>query len=367
MTRYGITIHFAHRTFKWSNEARGVAAVHCVIIGFSRSEPQSRTIFEYESVSGEPHAVSARNINPYLVDAPNVFLVNRSTPIGHVPPMRFGSMPRDGGHLIFTKEGRDELLAAEPRAAKWLRPYTGAEEFLNAGSRFCLWLVGADPTELRAMPKIMERLEAVRRYRLSSKAASTQRAAATPGVFVQLAQPDADYLLVPRVSSERRQYIPMAFVSGDVIANDQVLTIQGADTFHFGILTSAMHMAWVRYTCGRLKSDYRYSKDVVYNNFPWPEKPSEAQKSAVIDAATAVLGLRKRYENASLADLYDPLTMPPDLLNAHKNLDDSVDRAYGRRRLEKDSDRVAFLFELYNTYTSLLPPSEHKKKRVRSP
>lgn len=366
MHRYRMKINFAHRTFRWSNEARGVAAVHCVIIGFSQTEPDLRTIFEYETVGGEPHAVNARNINAYLVDAPDVFLINRPGPICAVPAMRFGSMPRDGGHLILTPEERDALIANEPNAAKWIRPYTGAEEFLNRGRRFCLWLVEANPAELRKMPEVMKRLDAVRHYRLASKAASTQKAAATPGLFVQLAQPDTDYLLVPRVSSERRQYIPMAFVSKEMIANDQVLTIKGATWFHFGILSSAMHMAWVRYTCGRLKSDYRYSKDVVYNNFPWPESPTEKQIKAVFDVAKDIQQARDGFPNASLADLYDPLTMPANLLQAHQVLDQSVDAAYGGKRMATDGERVSFLFQLHNTYTTLLPAEVRNTLRKKT-
>jgi hypothetical protein len=366
MSRYRMKIHFAHRTFRWSNEAKGVAAVHCVIIGFSQLEPQSRTIFEYETISGEPHSVEAKNINAYLVDAPDVFLVNRPAPVCQVPSMRFGSMPRDGGHLILSIDERDRLIVEEPGAAKWIRPYTGAEEFLNGGRRYCLWLLNASPAELRGMPKIMERLEAVRDYRRASKAASTQRAAASPSVFVQLAQPTSDYLLVPRVSSERRQYIPMAFVGSDIIANDQVLTIQGATLFHFGVLSSAMHMAWVRYTCGRLKSDYRYSKDVVYNNFPWPDDATTKQTQTITDAAKAVLEARSAFPSSSLADLYDPLTMPPSLVQGHNDLDQAVDAAYGRRRMRNDSERVSFLFELYDKFTSLLPTETRKRARAKA-
>jgi hypothetical protein len=363
--RYRTKTHFAHRTFKWSNEAKGVAAVHCVIIGFSQLEPQRRTIFEYDSIEGQAHSIDARNINAYLVDAPDVFLINRPAPICPVPAMRFGSMPRDGGHLILTPGQRDELVAQEPQAAKWIRPYTGAEEFLNGGKRFCLWLAGVNPTELRAMPKVMARLERVQQYRLASKAASTRKAAATPGVFVQLAQPDTDYLLVPRVSSERRHYIPMAFVTKDIIANDQVLTIKGASLYHFGILSSAMHMAWMRYTCGRLKSDYRYSKDVVYNNFPWPDALTGRQVEAISDAAKHVLEARAHFPDASLADLYDPLTMPGALVEAHHALSQAVDGAYGKRRMKTDSERMSFLFDLYAKYTTLLPNELRKRTRAR--
>lgn len=215
----------------------------------------------------------------------------------------------------------------------------------------------------------MERLEAVRQYRLASKAASTRTAAATPGVFVQLAQPDSDYLLVPRVSSEKRQYVPMAFVTKKMIANDQVLTIAGAKLYHFGVLSSTMHMAWARYTCGRLESRYRYSKDIVYNNFLWPEKPTEKLVEAIAKAAQAVLDARAKYPDSSLADLYDPLTMPSALSQAHQALDRAVDAAYGKKSFASDAERVAFLFELYQRCTSLLPGEakpKQKPKRARS-
>jgi hypothetical protein len=277
MHRYRIAIHFAHRTFRWSNEARGVAAVHCVIIGFAQTAPQRRTIFEYETVAGEPHAVEARNINAYLVDAPDVFLENRNAPICPVPAMRFGSMPRDGGHLILNDQEKADLVAREPGAIPFIRTYVGAEELLNKGSRWCLWLTHAQPDQLRRLPKIMERVEAVRAFRLASRAAATRRFASTPALFCQIAQPDGDYLMVPSVSSERRQFIPMALMPATVIASNLVFTIESATPFHFGVLSSTMHMAWVRYTCGRLESRYRYSKDIVYNNFPWPDHPTDKQ------------------------------------------------------------------------------------------
>ena len=281
--KYGVKIDFAHRTFRWQNEAKGMAAVHCVILGFGIGESGNKVIFDYESIGSDPHAIPARFINPYLVDAPDILLENQSNPICNVPAMRFGSMPRDGGHLILSAEERKELIATEPDARKFIRPYTGAEEFLNGGTRYCLWLLDVPPAEIRGLTAVMGRLKAVRQYRLVSKAASTRKAANSPGVFVQLAQPQSNYLLVPRVSSERRNYIPMDFMKARVIANDQVLTVEGAAEFHFGVLTSAMHMAWVRTTCGRLKSDYRYSKDIVYNNFPWPEptdKPPDIGESS---------------------------------------------------------------------------------------
>jgi hypothetical protein len=264
--------------------------------------------------------------------------------------MRFGSMPRDGGNLILSDEEKDELVAKEPSAEKWLRRYTGAREFLNGGMRWCLWLVEASPSELRAMPAVLKRIEATRQFRLNSKAASTRRFAETPAIFCQVAQPESDYLLLPRVSSERRPYMPIGFLSKNVVANDQVLTIEGATIFHFGILSSCMHMAWMRATCGRLKSDYRYSKDVVYNNFPWPTAPTEKQINKVEAAAWEVLKAREEHPSSKLAELYDPRTIPGRLLSAHHKLDRAVDDAYredgGRRSWPSEPDRIAFLVEL---------------------
>lgn len=362
-----IKIDFAHRTFRWQNEARGVAAVHCVIIGFGLGGVERKVIFDYESLAGEPHALPATTINPYLVDGPDVLLENRSAPICNVPQMKFGSMPRDGGHLILSQEERSDLIATNPLAKKWIRRYTGAEEFLNGGTRYCLWLLDASPADLRAVPKIMKRLDAVRQYRLASKAASTRKAATTPGAFVQLAQPKTNYLLVPRVSSERRTYIPMGFLGSDVIGNDQVLTVADATLYHFGVLTSVMHMAWVRSVCGRLKSDYRYSKDIVYNNFPWPE-PTDKQRTSIENAAQGVLDARALSPESSLADQYDPLAMSqaPSLLKVHQTLDHAVDVAYGKTSFKSEAERVAFLFGLYEKLTSMFPTEKKAVRRRRT-
>lgn len=364
--RFGLHITFAHRTFRWSNEAKGVAAVHCVIVGFSRGAPANPRLFDYESVDSEAHEVATTRINAYLVDAPDVFLCNRDAPIAAVPPMRFGSMPRDGGHLVLDKTERDELLLREPEAAGWIRPYTGAQEFINGYTRYCLWLVDADPASLRRLPEVMHRIEQVRKFRLASKAASTRAFATTPTLFCQIAQPEVDYLLIPRVSSERRAFVPMAFMPSTTIANDQVLMVPGAAIYHFGVLTSTLHNAWVRHTCGRLKSDFRYSKDIVYNNFPWPGELTETQKQKIEVAARAILDARAAHPNASLADLYDPLTMPPNLVKAHQVLDGAVNAAYGRKGFRNDAERVAFLFELYQKCTSLLPgvPATPRRKRA---
>ncbi|HQZ46716.1 MAG TPA: class I SAM-dependent DNA methyltransferase [Usitatibacteraceae bacterium] len=367
MERFGFRIRFAHRTFRWSNEAKGVAAVHCVIVGFQHGEPASRQLFEYEDIAGEPHAVRPGNINAYLVDAPNVFLANRRAPICAVPPMRFGSMPRDGGHLILGEDETNALLKAEPGAKEFIRPYTGADEFLNGYRRFCLWLLDADPARIRQLPQVMDRVEKVREFRLASKAEATRKFAATPSLFCQIAQPDSDYLLVPGVSSERRNYVPIGFLPPSTIASNLVFVVPAANRFHFGIMSSTMHNAWIRYTCGRLKSDFRYSKDIVYNNFPWPDSPSESTVRRIEEAAQAVLDARAAHPGASLADLYDPLTMPPDLIKAHRKLDATVDSAYGRKGFANDAERVAFLFELYRTCTSLLPAPAAKGPRGRRP
>ena len=340
LERFKCRINFAHRTFKWSNEAKGKAAVHCVIIGFAAHDAPIKIIYEYDAIDGEPHAVKAKNINPFLIDAPDVLLVNRNYPICQVPAMRFGSMPRDGGNLILTDSEAKIFLATEPAAEKWLRPYTGAQEFLNGDMRWCLWLLGAPPSELHNMPQTLERIDATRKFRLESKAVTTRKFAETPTLFCQIAQPETDYLLIPRVSSERRKYIPIGFMNKSVIANDQVLTITSASLFHFGVLCSIMHNAWMRYTCGRLKSDFRYSKDIVYNNYPWPENPSEKQKQAIETAAQAVLDARAQFPGSTLADLYDPLTMPPALLKAHQTLDRAVDAAYGKTNFQTDRKSV---------------------------
>jgi hypothetical protein len=380
----GMHIHFAHRTFQWSNEARGMAAVHCVIIGFGAFDVEKKTIYEYEDIRGEAHAVAARNINPYLVDAPDVVLVNRQHPICAVPEIGIGNKPIDGGHYLFTPEEKAEFLQREPQAARWFRRWIGADEFINNYERWCLWLGDCPPDELRRMPEAMKRVEAVRELRLASKSAPTQKLAATPTRFHVEYIPKEAYLLIPRVSSERRTFIPIGFMQPDTLTSDTSLTIPHATLYHFGILTSTMHMAWVRYTCGRLKSDYRYSAGIVYNNYPWPDEPTDKQRAAVEAAAQAVLDARAQYmfpspasgrgvggegervsaaNSASLADLYDPLTMPPALVKAHQALDRAVDASYRKAAFSNDAQRVEFLFERYQQLTSLLPTEKKKRSR----
>ena len=355
-----VKIHFAHRTFAWESEARGKAHVHVVIIGFGAFDVDGKRIYDHDSNSETVTATPARNISPYLVEGSDFCLTNRSTPLCPVPDMRFGSMPRDGGHLILTDSEEDELLKQEPQAAKFLRPYTGAQEFINGSYRWCLWLVNANPAELKKLPSVLERVAKVKEFRLASKAASTKKFAATPTLFCQIAQPNTKYLLVPRVSSERRKYVPIGFASPDLIANDQTLLIPDAALYHFAVLSSAMHMAWVRQLCGRLKSDYRYSKDIVYNNYPWPDAPSAKQRAALQAAAQAVLDARKKFPTDTLADLYDPLTMPPALVKAHAALDRAVDLCYRPQPFENDRQRVEYLFFLYEKLTAPLTGSRSR-------
>ncbi|MCW2312196.1 class I SAM-dependent DNA methyltransferase [Rhodoferax antarcticus] len=382
MLAHGVHIHFAHRTFSWSNEARGKAAVHCVIVGFGLEDRPGKVIYEYDDIRGEPHAVPATNINPYLVDAPDVVLPRRSSPICAVPEIGIGNKPIDDGNYLFTTEERDAFIATEPASAKWFRRWLGADEFLNGYERWCLWLGDCPPAELRAMPEAMKRVQAVKASRLASKSPPTQRLALTPTRFHVENMPDTPYLVLPEVSSERRTFIPFGFEQPSTLCSNLVKIAPGAEMYHFGILSSTMHNAWVRTTCGRLESRYRYSKDIVYNNFPWPDLPKTSEQNqppapvhkaqtAIETAAQAVLDARAQFQTgaqpASLADLYDPLTMPPVLLKAHQKLDAAVDAAYassgGKKSWKSDSERVAYLFELYQRYTSLLPVTAAKPKR----
>jgi N-6 DNA Methylase len=361
----GIKIHFAHRTFQWSSEARGKAAVHCVIVGFGLHDVADKWLFDYDTSTSEPHALKVKNINPYLVDAPDLVVANRSTSLCDVPRMCWGNKPTDGGYLILTPEEREELLLKEPMAASFIRPYTSGGDFINGVQRYCLWLKDADPAQLRHLPDVMARVEKVREFRLSSKAATTRDFARFPTLFRQISQPDSDYLAVPEVSSERRPFIPIAFVSKEVICSNTVQFVPDATLYHFGILSSTMHMAWMRAVCGRLKSDYRYSNSIVYNNFPWPE-PTKKQQTSVEAAAQTVLDVRAKFPQATLADLYDPRTMPPELVKAHQALDRAVDAAYGKNAFKTEAERVAFLFERYQQLSVPLALAEKTvKKRVR--
>jgi hypothetical protein len=407
----GLRINFAHRTFQWNSEARGKAAVHCVIIGFhlpplqgegrSGDGVQEKWIFDYDTPQSEPHAVKAANINPYLVDGPDVVLQSRTKPICDVAEIGIGNKPIDGGNYLFTTEGRDEFLKIEPAAAIWFRRWLGSEEFINNYERWCLWLGECPPDELRKLPESLKRVEAVRNVRLASKSAPTRKLADTPTRFHVENMPKEGYLLIPRHSSEIRAFIPIGFISSDNLSGDANLIIPNATLYHFGILSSTMHNAWMRAVCGRLKSDYRYSAGIVYNNFPWPElsvlpplqgegrggdgvrsaattKPiplptsplkGEELKTKIETAAQTVLDVRAKFPSSTLADLYDPLSMPPELVKAHQALDRAVDAAYGKTNFKTEAERVAFLFERYQQLTAPLALSEKvvKSQKGRKP
>ncbi|WP_027389564.1 class I SAM-dependent DNA methyltransferase [Chrysiogenes arsenatis] len=372
MLAQGIKIHFAHRTFSWTNEARGKAAVHCVIIGFGLGDVPEKTIFVYENIKGEAHAVKAANINPYLVDAPDTIVISRMSPLSAAPAIANGSIPADGGNLILEPGERDQLLTIEPQVALWLRPYLGGEGFLNGNMRYCLWLVDCPPQILRTMPSVLARVEGVRNMRRASAKVATQVKANTPTLFTENRQPTSGrYLALPRTSSENRRYIPIGYLDHHIVAANDLQFIPNASPYHFGIVSSALHMAWMRITSGRLESRYRYSVKCTYNTFPWPS-PDDKQRAAIETAAQGVIDARAAHPDATLADLYDPLTMPPDLVKAHQKLDRAVDAAYGVKSFANEAERVAFLFRRYQELVAPLAEEMEKKtkksrKRVQKP
>ena len=370
--RYNTRIHFAHRTFKWTidgQRARGmrIAAVYVVIIGFAAYDSQNKILFDYETITSDPHKTEVSNINSYLVDAPNVFITNRSRPLSNVPDMKYGSKPTDDGNFLFTDEQRTEFLRQEPNAEPLIRPFISAREYLNGQRRWCLWLVGVEPAVINRLPLVRARVEAVRQFRAKSDAASTRNYPHSY-LFRQVTQPNNDYILVPRTTSENRSYIPMGFFTSESIVSDTCQAIPEASLYHFGVLTSQMHMAWMRYVCGRLKGDYRYSKDIVYNNFPWPNSTAE-QRSAIEDAASTILHARANHPQSSLADMYGNL-MPVDLKQAHIALDRAVDKAYRRSPFIDEKERVAYLFVMYQSLMSPLglplPEAERPVRRRRA-
>ena len=363
LLKRGVNIHFAHRTFQWSNEARGKAAVHCVIIGFGLHDVDNKRIFEYEKPQADPHEVNAHHINPYLIDAPDVVLAHRRTPICPVPAMVYGSKPADGGFLILSEDEKNDLLSKEPAAISLIKPFVSAKEFLNNEKRWCLWLVNTKPNLLRILPLVLQRIEQTRKMRVSSKKSATVSLAEFPALFAEIRQPDSDYLLIPCHSSENRRYIPAGFFNKDFIVGNSCSCIPDATLFDFGILSSTMHMTWVRSVCGRIKSDYRYSNTIVYNNFPWPQDPTEKQRQTIETAAQAVLEARAQFPDASLADLYDPLTMPEVLTRAHQTLDAAVDSAYARKKFTGDRDRAAWLFALYQQLSSPLDAKKSPRRQ----
>ena len=343
-----IQIDFAYRTFRWDSESDSKAHVHCVIVGFSNRHalPRSKTIFD-ENGEGKP----VENINAYLLDAENVFVESRKKPICQVSEMLFGSMPNDGGNLIIRAEEYDEFIKREPDAAKYVRVFLGADEFINGRKRYCLWLTDASPAELRRMPLVAKRVEAVKTLRLGSRRSATKTLAYIPHLFGEIRQPESgNYLLIPRVSSENRHYIPIGFLPHEVIASDATIIVPNATLYDFGIMTSTVHNAWMRVVCGRLKSDYRYSVNIVYNNFPWPN-PTDAQKAKIEKTAQAILDARAKYPDSTLADLYDETFMPADLRKAHQANDRAVMEAYGFDHNMTENQIVAELFKMYKNLT----------------
>ena len=342
----GVHIDFAHRTFRWDSEAKIKAHVHCVIVGFSVApNNKPKMIF----TSDRPQR--AENINGYLLDADNVFVKSKSKPICDVPEIGIGNMPLDGGNYLFTEDEKEKFVKVEPLSAKWFRPWIGSHEFINRYYRYCLYLKECPPNELRKMPECIKRVEGVRQFRSGSSRASTRKLAEYPLSFSTTNIPLNQYIVVPKVSSENRRYIPIGLMEPNILSSDLVFIIPDATLYHFGVLTSNVHMAWMRAVCGRLKSDYRYSKDVVYNNFPWPT-PTDDQKAKIEETAQAILDARTLYPDCSLADLYDETTMPPELRKAHQANDKAVMRAYGFDiKTTTETSCVAELMRMYQTLT----------------
>ena len=344
--RFRIHFIFAYRTFRWDSEASLKAHVHCVIIGFCAYPiAQEKIIYDNDKI------IKASNINGYLLDAPNVYIEKNSKPLCDVPIMIRGSSPIDDGNLLLTIEEKDDYIVKEPQGAKFLRPFMMGKDFINRKPRWCFWLVGATPAEIKACPILMKRIEATHKFRLQSSKAATVQSAATPTLFGEMRPCDSDYVAIPKVTSENRRYIPIDYLKAEVIAGDKLFQMPNASLYHFGVLMSNVHMAWMRAVCGRLKSDYSYSNTVVYNNFPWPN-PTEAQKAKIEQTAQAILDARALYPNSSLADLYDELTMPVELRKAHQDNDRAVMQAYGFPiKTMTESQCVAELFKLYQELT----------------
>ena len=338
-----VHINFAYQTFQWGSESTDQAAVHCVIVCFATFNRAQKLLF---SIGTEKQIV--RNISPYLTEGDDTFVVAAKDALWYVPKMNFGNQPRDGGFFVISPEEREEILAKEPALAKWLHPYIGAEEFIKGKKRYCLWLVHATPQDIKKSKILYEKVEAVREFRLASKAKTTNGYAKVPNCFAQMTQPEGvNYLLIPRVSSENRIYIPIGFMSPDDISSDAVQIVPNATIYHFGVLTSNVHMAWMRAVGGRLKSDYRYSKEIVYNPFPWPN-PTEAQRRRIEETAQDIMIVRAQYPDTPMATLYDRNLIPKDLQKAHWANDRAVMQAYGMPIKETDeASCVTWLMRLY--------------------
>jgi hypothetical protein len=363
-SRYKIKIHFAHRTFSWSNEAKGNAGVHVIIIGFANFDVNNKSIFEYENVKAEPHEVKVKNINPYLVEGKDIWLLSVSLPINNVPKMQSGSAARDGGFLILTNEEKQELNNKYPDTKMIFRRFISGDDIINNVVRWCIWLKDANLSAIRNISEFKQRFEQVKKFREASTRGGTKKMADFPYLFAEERQPSSDFLLIPKVSSENRKYIPIAYLTRDFIISDKTFVVSNTTLYHFGVLTSLMHMTWTKNVCGRLESRISYSNTIVYNNYPWPQDLPKQKIQGVEKLAQQVLKVRERYPNSSLADLYDPLTMPSDLVRAHQDLDKFVDSCYRPLPFSSEAKRMEFLFELYEKYTADLFTKE-KVKRVR--
>jgi hypothetical protein len=342
----GVNINFAYQTFRWSNDAKGKAAVHCVIISFSLQN--NREKYLYSELGGESSLKTVSSISPYLLEGPQLAVIKRPKPfVNQIPLMRYGNKPSDGGNLLLSDSEAQRLRDEHPAIGPYIKRYLGAKEVINGGGRWCLWFDDAPTADIRKIKQIMERLQAVRVFREGSTSPSTRESAKTPYYFYYRSHPNTSYLVVPETSSENRPYIPIAYLDAGIISSNSCYMIPSGSVYMFGLVVARMHMAWMRVVAGRLKSDYRYTGSLVYNTFPWPEQVSDAQKAEIEKLAQATLDARKNYPDTTLADLYDPLTMPPDLEKAHKALDKAVDKLYQKEPFANDSERVALLFNLY--------------------
>lgn len=367
MFENGCCINFAHRTFKWNNEGKGIAAVHCVIIGFSKFSRKNKVIFDYnDGKSTEPVIINAVQINAYLVDAANIIVEKRRDCLGKLSSISYGNKPTDNGNFLFTKQEKADFIDAEPLSEKYFKKFIGAAEFINNTERYCLWLKDIGPDELRKLPKVLERVRRVQEFRNASTALPTRQSSARANEFFYISHTNKNYLVIPETSSENRVYIPIGYVDADVIASNAVWVVPEASNYNFGLITSAMHMAWMRAICGRLESRYRYTGSLIYNNFITPINATIENIDAVEKAALDVLLARENYKNAALADLYDAVAMPSDLLKAHKALDKAVDKAYGYTGTDDDASRVAFMFVLYERETNLLAKAPVKKRTKKA-
>ncbi|MDR2762422.1 MAG: N-6 DNA methylase [Planctomycetaceae bacterium] len=349
----GVKINFAHQTFKWNKETKDQnnnAAVHCVIVGFSLIERKTKRLFSYENVCGVANEMRVKHINAYLAAAENVFIESRSIPICDIPRINFGNQPIDGGYLTLTAEERETAIKNEPAVEKFIKRYVGSYEFINNIPRYCLWLADANADELQKIRFITKRLELVKIFRANSSRPETRELSKTPERFAFISHNGNDYIIIPGVSSERREYLPIGFMSGNVVASNACFVTFDSNFYHFAILNSRMHNAWMRYVCGRLEMRYRYSASIVYNNFPFPDKPSGSLLRQVENAAKNILDTRSKFANKTLAELYNPFTTPPELNKAHRELDEIVDQIYNQT-FKDDPSRIAFLFERYKELT----------------